>query len=111
MLDLIYKRVLGRCHPALKIAMPCAREQYAMHSRSLETFSDSVHTSHRLYDSSLWTFVVIYNHLPEDIVSMQCIKEFQSKLTHIAKWRANMGDPHWRVSFQSPGDMMNFFHA
>ena len=38
-------------------------------------------------------------------------KDFQAKLTHIAKWRAEHSDEHWYVAYQSCGDMLNFFHS
>ena len=57
------------------------------------------------------TYAQVNDHLPDDIVLIESVKDFQSKLTHIAKWRAEHHDPHWKVAYQSCGDMLNFFHS
>ena len=110
-LGFLHKRVLGQCHPSLMHLLPFAPDHLRVHSKSLAGFAEQVIISHRLHENSLWNYVYIYNHLPEDVVNIPSVKDFQAKLTHIAKWRAQGSDPHWRVAFQSCGDMLNFFHS
>ena len=110
-LGFLHKRVLGQCHPALRELLPFAADYLRVNSKSLAGFSEKVTNWHRLHENSLWNYIYIYNHLPDDIVHIECVKDFQAKLTHIAKWRAQGNDIHWRVAFQSCGDMLNFFHS
>ena len=94
MLGFIHKRVQGTCHPALVKDLPFVSDRsYTFHSKTLESHFNQVRAYRGLYNTSLWSYVLIYNRLPQGLIEQETVKSFQSKLTHIAKVRAQGNDP------------------
>ena len=61
LLGFLHKRVLGKCHPGLCIALPFAEGLEAdYHSRALHPRSDLVNHHARLYQRSLFAYILIY---------------------------------------------------
>jgi len=111
LLGLLHKRTLGLCHPALCQALPFVQDaEHRYHTKTLVSNLELVHAFWPLYNKSLWMYVLIYNRLPQDMVNSESVSCFQSKLTQIAKYRAQIGDIHWREAFQSCEDVIRFFH-
>ena len=60
----------------------------------------------------MYMYALIYNRLPQDLVDAASVKVFQSKLTQLAKMRAELDEgQEWRQSFQSCADVCSFFYA
>ena len=111
LLGFLHKRVLGLCHPALKEVFPFGTGRTrASHTMPLETFFDEVRGHSRLYNSSIYMYVLMYNRLPQVLVDCESVATFQSKLTQLATMRAQQDDGiSWRAAFQSCSDIVNFF--
>ena len=113
MLGFLHKRVLGVCHPALQHIFP-ARIGIAneFHSKQLESYFDDVRGHAALYNNSIYMYIAMYNRLPQVLVDSESVSIFQSRLTQLAKLRAQQDDGlGWRSSFQSCADIVNFFQA
>jgi len=113
LLGFLHKRVLGLCHPALLQVFPYATSylQARYHSRSLDCHMETVRHFPALYDNSIWTYALIYNRLPQELIDSSTVSIFQGKLTQLGKMRAQRDDPDWREAFQSCEDTMKFFHG
>ena len=112
MLGFLHKRVLGKCHPALFSVFPFRTGATpGFHSRQLESFFDAVRGHRALYNNSIFVYILIYNRLPQELVDSDTVSAFQSKLTQLAKGRAQQDDTNsWREAFQSCADVVNFFY-
>ena len=111
-LGFIHKRVQGTCHPALVKDLPFVSDRsYTFHSKTLESNFNQVRTYRGLYNTSLWSSILIYNRLPQGLIEQENVKSFQSKLTHIAKVRTPGNDPIWRQAFQSCEDVLRHCHS
>ena len=64
-----------------------------------------------LFDRSLYAYVLMYNRLPQELVDIQTVKDFQTKLTHVAKQRAMRDQEDWRSSFQHLADLVRMFYG
>ena len=112
LLGLLHKRVLGKCHPGLAHVLPFAEGLQAdYHSKALYPYSDMQHYQARLYRRSLFAYVLIYNRLPQALVDLPSVKCFQSKLTHLAKHRAQIDQEGWRSSFQNCEEIVKMFYS
>ena len=112
MLGFLHKRILGNRHPAMCAALICVTDtRFRYHDKSLESHFDEVSAYRALYDRSIWTYILIYNRLPQELVNSSSVSVFQARLTRIAKHRAQSGDPDWRGSYQSCSDVVSFFYG
>ena len=112
MLGFLHKRVLGVCHPALESIFPFEDNEYRYHSKTLRSFWSEVRGHRALYNNSIYMYILIYNRLPQELVDSETVKDFQGKLTQLAKMRAQRDEGiSWRMSFQSCGDVVSFFYA
>ena len=112
LLGLLHKRVLGKYHPGLAHVLPFAEGLQAdYHSKALHPYSDMQHYQARLYRRSLFAYVLIYNRLPQALVDLPSVKCFQSKLTHLAKHRAQIDQEGWRSSFQNCEEIVKMFYS
>ena len=116
-LGLIHKRVLQKCHPAWMNVLPPVLGQGArptyIHTRELESFFETaVRSGQRsLYNRSLYNYIHMYNRLPQEIVELESVSEFQRCLTKLAKGRAQRSENHWRQAYVNDADIMCFFHG
>ena len=107
-LGFLHKRVLGLCHPALIQALPFQANRSGLyHDRTLESFLEDVVAYRDLYFRSLWHYVLVYDRLPRRVVHLDSVKEFQSLLTQVVRFRVQSGDPTWREAFQSCADVLS----
>lgn len=107
MLGFLRKRVLGAGHPALAEAflfVSDLRGRY--HDESLVSHLDSVNAFRTLYDNSIWSYILIYNRLPQNLINTEIVSTLQSKLTQLARMRAKNCDVHSRESWH--GDIGRF---
>ena len=112
LLGLLHKRVLGKCHPGLAHVLPFAEGLQAdYHSKALYPYSDMQHYQARLYRRSLFAYVLIYNRLLQALVDLPSVKCFQSKLTHLAKHRAQIDQEGWRNPFQNCEEIVKMFFS
>ena len=95
MLGFVHKRVLHRCHPALLDLLPLQAHGMALphylHSRQVESHLSQVNTRVHMYHRSLCNYILMYNRLPQEIVDLPSVSAFQTKLTQLAKLRAERG--------------------
>ena len=112
LLGLLHKRVLGKCHPGLCHILPFVQGLEAdYHSKALHPFADNQDFPARLYRRSLFAYILIYNRLPEAVVDMPFVKSFQSKLTALAKYRAQTDQESWRRAFQDCDEIVVMFYS
>jgi hypothetical protein len=112
-LGFLHKRVLGKCHPGVAAILAFARSdvQADYHSKALHSYGDLVNFQVRLWQRSLYGYVHIYNRLPQALIDLPSVKNFQSKLTHLAKHRAQTDQEGWRRSFQDCDEIWEMFYA
>ena len=55
---------------------------------------------HGVYYRSLYGYVHTYNRLPEFLIGLGSVKEFQVHLTKMARKRCSYGDPAWRSAWK-----------
>ena len=112
LLGLLHKRVLGKCHPGLCHILPFAQGLDAdYHSKTLHPFADKQDFQARLYRRSLFAYILVYNRLPQALVDMPSVKDFQSKLTALAKHRAQTDQESWRRSYQDCDEIAVMFYS
>ena len=112
MLGFIHKRVLDQCHPALmEFLSPAPGSPYRYHTRTLESRWDDVRGHTRLYNTSLYMYILMYNRLPQEIVDLPSVSAFQSRLTRLAKDRARQEDPMWRTSYRDCRAIVDYFYV
>ena len=110
MLGLLHKRVLNECHPALVAFLsPEPGHGYRYNDRSLNSHWSDVRGHSKLYNSSLYMYILMYNRLPQELVDLTTVSSFQSRLTRIAKDRARRDDTSWRTSYQDCRAIVNYF--
>ena len=113
LLGFIHKRVLGQCHPQVKALIPFDLRDmpryWPAHDCQVSTGYTEAIEHRQLYDRSLFMYMHIYNRLPQSVVDCQSTKEFQSKLTHLCKENARMGDEHWRNFYEDCGQVLRAF--
>ena len=111
MLGFLHKRVLQLCHPSICEAFPFAQGLDAnYHSKALDPFSDEVRYQRRMYERSVYVYILMYNRLPQALVDLPSVSAFQSKLTHLAKEKARLNQEHWRCSFQDLTEIQAMFY-
>ena len=65
----VHKRVLEKCHPALCELLKFNQDQ-GMNTRKLVSHFDAVRGFAGMYNNSLYMYILMYNGLPEEIVSL-----------------------------------------
>ena len=110
MMGFVHKRVLGKCHPALCEFLEFSQEQ-GMNTRNLVSHFDAVKGFARMYNNSLYMYILMYNRLPEEIVSLPSVPSFQTKLNKLAKSRADQGHENWRCAYQNCKDVVDYFYV
>ena len=98
MLGFIHKRVLNQCHPSMFSLFPFTPGRY--HDRELQSEFGTVRGHGRLYERTIYMYVLMYNRLPEDFVEMSTVSTFQGKLTKLAKARADRQEAAWRCAYK-----------
>ena len=84
MLGFIHKRVQGTCHPVLVKDLPFVSDRsYTFHAKTLESHFNQVRAYRGLYNTSLWSYILIYNRLPQGLIEQETVKSFQSKLLQL----------------------------
>ena len=112
MLGFLHKRTLGLCHSCLRDALPVAVGLDAdYHSKALDPFSGEVIFQRRLYERSLYAYILMYNRLPQATVDLPTVSAFQAQLTHMAKNRVTLDPENWRSSFQSLADVVRMLYG
>ena len=112
LLGFIHKRILEVCHPLICAGLPMDQDSSCRyHSKVLQTFWDDVRGHSRLYERSLFEYILMYNRLPQSLVEATSVKCFQARLTHLAKERAKRDEPNWRQSYENCRDITNFFYG
>ena len=101
-LGFLHKRVLGQCHVAIRQLLPFIAPQAAWHDKQLESHIESCIARPQLFCRSLFGMVAVYNRLPEEVVESTSVKQFQQKLTSIAKAKCDNGCPSWQRIWHTP---------
>jgi len=86
-LGFLHKRVLEECHPALIHALPFAPAGLLAryHSNALDPRIGEITCQDRLYQRSLYGYILVYNRLRKPIADSPSVSSFQARLTHLAK--------------------------
>ena len=112
MLGFLHKRVLNQCHPVVREVLPRAVNIDAnYHTKALDPHTALVRYNDRLFNRSLYGYILMYNKLPQELVNATSVQNFQSRLTHLAKQRANIDDANWRESFRDCRAIHEMFYA
>ena len=101
-LGFLHKRVLGQCHVAIQRMFPFIAPQPRWHDKQLDSQIDGCSSRPVLFCRSLFGMVAVYNRLPQDIVDSTSVKQFQAKLTHLAKQKCDHGCMSWQRIFHTP---------
>ena len=111
LLGLFQKRILFECHPALCHALPFGPPVIVAryHTKHLDTFSGLVVRHARIYERSLYACTRVYNRLPQALADSPSLKNFPSRLTHLAKERASGVHGDWRRCFQDCHELCIMF--
>ena len=114
LLGFLHKRVLHQCHPMLLEllpSMPGDAPRYGWRTRQLEAEWKTVIAHRRLYERSLYAYILMYNRLPQVLVDVPTVSGFQRKLTRLCKETPDAGDSNWRLFCQDCGEVVKFFYA
>ena len=112
MLEFLHKRTLGICHPALCAFLEIDEDQHLRYNdRCLVSHLTEVRAHSRMYNNSLYMYVLMYNRLPQTIVEIPSVSAFQAKLTSIAKDRARQEHPNWRCSYKNCKEVTDLFYG
>ena len=87
------------------------KQGQGMNSRNLLNHFDDVRGFSRTYNDSLYLYILMYNRLPEEIVTLPSVSAFQTKLNKLAKARADQGHENWRCSLQDCKDVVDYFYV
>ena len=94
MLGLLHKCALGLAHKDLQKLFPAApewqknmRTSVPKHSRQIWDRCYKTNRELDIFHHSVFGLVKVYNRLPQDCVDQENVKEFQRKLTELAKMR------------------------
>ena len=111
-LGLPTQRVLEECHPALVHALPFAPAGLLAryHSNALDPRIGEITCQDRLYQRSLYGYILVYNRLPQPIADSPSVSSFQARLTHLAKQKASNSDELWRRSFHDCSAIQEMFY-
>ena len=101
-LGFLHKRVLGQCHVAIQQLLPFIAPQAAWHDKQLESHIEACTARPQLFCRSLFGMVAVYNRLPQDVVESTTVKQFQQKLTQIAKTKCDNGCLSWQRIWHTP---------
>ena len=111
-LGFLHKRVLEVCHPAMVKDLKLESVQAGRyHTRTLESHWSEVNSHSRLFNNSLYMYILMYNRLPQEIVDCTSVSSFQKKLTKCAKDRAEQGNTNWRCSYKDCKDVVDYFYG
>ena len=112
-LGFLHNRILGKCHPALAAVFPLRGDPAnGPQPRQLEPFFAEVRGHAALYNRFIYVYILIYNRLPQEITDSETVSAFQSRLTRLAKARAQQDESNlWRDAFQSCADVVEMFYA
>ena len=102
-LGFLHKRVLDKCHVAIKRLLPFITPQPMWHDKQLQSHLDSCIARPLLFQRSLFGMVAVYNRLSQDMIDCTSVPQFQSMLTHIAKDKCAAGGASWQRMFHTPG--------
>ena len=100
MLAVLHKRVLGIAHHTLISMFPFSSYQPAhRHNKQLALPIEQMIFQQALWMRSLFDLTQVYNRLPQRIVDLTTIKEFQHELTCILKQHCSRDAHSWSHIF------------
>ena len=112
MLGFLHKRVLEACHPAMVKDLSFEAVQAGrFHTSTLESHWSEVNSHTRLFNNSLYMYILMYNRLPQEIVDSTSVSCFQKKLITYAKDRAEQGNTNWRCAYKDCKDVVDYFYG
>ena len=110
MMDFLCKRILGKCHPMVIVKLPFASGAVTnYHNKALHPFCEDVRYQQRLFNRSLYSYILMYNRLPQVFVDLPTVRDFQSALTHQVKLQAMLNQESSRRCFQSMQAIADMF--
>ena len=101
LLGFLHKRVLGQCHPAISAFLCMAAPCPPWHTKQIDDRREECASRRILYMRSIFGMILVYNRLPQEIVDIPSVSEFQSRLTKIARMRCSAGRHNWRHTFHT----------
>ena len=100
MLAVLNKRVHNRCHPAFLTLFPLARSPNPRyHDKQLLSSFPDICYQPALFLRSIFALTDCYNRLPQHIVDLSSVHDFQHELTELVRHRCNSGMQLWDRTF------------
>ena len=65
----------------------------------------------RLYNNSLYMYILMYNRLPQELIDLPSVSCFQRRLTKIVKDRAEQDSTNWRGAYQDCKEVVDYFYG
>ena len=113
LMNFLQNTLCNNAHPALCHALPYVPADLCStyHSKALDPCRDVVMYHTRLYERSLYAYILAYNRLPQALVDAPTVSNFQARLTHLATQRASNANDSWRRCFQNCEQVHYMFYA
>jgi len=102
LLGFLHKRTLEQCHPAIIAFFGRAPHVQPWHDKQLQTYLAQCTHQRGLYERSIFNIVHVYNRLPQEVVDIASVSNFQACLTAMAKRKCDVGARNWRQIFRTP---------
>ena len=96
MLAVLHRRVLGQMHRDFDKLLPFySSSDSRKHNKQLIAAPHVNNFQQCLWSRSIFALVHVYNRLPQRMIDLTCIKEFQHELTVILKRRCSSDPDLW----------------
>ena len=103
MLGFLHKCNLPNVHPHIRELFPPCRVGGSHNKQmwDIMTFENGTLFQNEMRRRSVFQLVHVYNALPQNVVSLSLVSEFQHELTQFARNKCNAGHADWQI-FLSP---------
>ena len=75
---------------------------HAWHDKQLQTHWTQCTHQRGLYERSIFNLMHVYNRLPQEVVDIDSVSNFQACLIAMAKRKCDAGAINWRQIFRTP---------
>ena len=105
-LGLLQKRVLGKTHVIYQRLLPFVHDVFGFlregeHNKQLYSHCLEIHYQQELWKRSIFCMTDVYNRLPQHVIDIPNVSNFQTALTHIARTACQNGNAEWQSTFSS----------
>ena len=105
-LGLLQKRVLGKTLVIYQRLLAFVHDIFGFlregeHNKQLYNHCLEIHYQQELWKRSIFCMTDVYNRLPQHVVDIPNVSNFQTALTHIARTACQNGNAEWQSTFSS----------